>query len=200
MRDRLLAAQFGAGIELDIYNSAFVVPDFIMNLLAAALTTAFIPVFTEVRQRSGQTAAWEITGVLLSCLTVVMIMAAGLAALTMPWLTQAVAPGFTADEQQQLVQASRLMLLSPVFFALSIAVGAALQGNQRFMSYALSPVLYNFGIIAGIIWFAPRWGVPGVVVGVIAGALLHLLIRYFELRVAGWRWRWQLAWRNLPCG
>lgn len=195
-RDRLLAGHFGAGIELDVYNSAFLVPDTIMNIFAAALTTAFIPVFTSYRQEHGAAASWRVTNVLLSCLSVVMIVVILLAYVLMPWLTHAVAPGFDEGAKYLLIRTSRILLLSPFAFALSIALGGALQGVHRFFSYALSPVLYNAGIILGIMVFAPRWGVVGVMVGVVIGAVAHMLVRALELRFSGWRWQWVLDWRD----
>jgi putative peptidoglycan lipid II flippase len=46
LRDRILAGEFGAGNELDIYFAAFRIPDFIFNILVlGALSAGFIPVF-----------------------------------------------------------------------------------------------------------------------------------------------------------
>lgn len=196
VRDRLLAAQFGAGAELDVYNSAFLIPDIIMNLFAAALTAAFIPVFTQWQHKEGMTSAWQMTNVLISCLVVVMFSVCVLAFFLMPWLTPLIAPGFDETAQRLLISTSRLMLLSPLAFALSTAIGAALQGVNRFFSYALSPVLYNIGIILGIIFLAPRFGIRGVVIGVVSGAALHMLIRLLELLKTGWRWQWRLEWTH----
>lgn len=196
IRDRLLAAQFGAGFELDVYNSAFLIPDTIMNIFAAALTTAFIPIFTSYRQQHGDAASWRVTNILLSCLSVVMVVVISLAYVVMPWIAQTVAPGFDGTARQLLIQTSRILLLSPFAFALSIALGAALQGTHRFFSYALSPVLYNAGIILGIVVLAPRLGIVGVTIGVVIGAVTHMMIRFIELRWSGWRWQWLLQWRD----
>jgi peptidoglycan biosynthesis protein MviN/MurJ (putative lipid II flippase) len=52
VRDRILAAKFGAGDALDVYYAAFRVPDLIYNLLIlGALSAAFIPVFTSLLAR-----------------------------------------------------------------------------------------------------------------------------------------------------
>ena len=49
IRDRILAGQFGAGTELDIYYAAFRVPDLIFNLLVlGALSAGFIPIFVSL--------------------------------------------------------------------------------------------------------------------------------------------------------
>src|SRR3989338_938792 len=65
LRDRLLAAQFGAGRDLDIYNAAFRVPDFIFIVLFGAISASFLPVFAEFRSKD-EKDAWRLTNNLLS--------------------------------------------------------------------------------------------------------------------------------------
>lgn len=195
IRDRVLAAQFGAGVELDVYNSAFLIPDLIMNIFAAALTTAFIPVFTKLWTKQGEATAWRVTNALLTALVGVMIVVLGLAFITMPWLVQAVAPGFDSAGHTLLIQTSRLMLLSPLGFSLSIAIGCALQGRHRFFTYALSPVVYNLTIIISIVLLAPNYGVMGAITGVAAGAFVHAGVRFLELLRTGFK-----PWPKRPWG
>ena len=49
--------------------------------------------------------------------------------------------------------------------------------HRRFLVYALSPVVYNAGIIIGIIFFYPSFGLYGLIYGVVLGAMLHMLIQ-----------------------
>ena len=56
--------------------------------------------------------------------------------------------------------------------------GSVTQSFRKFFVYALSPVLYNIGIIAGIIFFYPMFGALGLAWGVVLGALLHLAIQF----------------------
>ncbi len=196
LRDRVLAGQFGAGLELDVYNSAFLIPDIIMNIFAAALTTAFIPVFTQLWTKDGETTAWRVTNALLTGLVGLLVVILILAFVTMPWLVYFVAPGFDETGKTLLVHASRLMLLSPLGFGLSIAIGCALQGRHRFFSYALSPVVYNLTIIISIIVLAPKYGVLGVVLGVGAGAFVHAGVRFIELLRTGFKPQLHSPWHE----
>jgi putative peptidoglycan lipid II flippase len=183
VRDRLLAQSFGASRSVDIFNSAFLLPDLIMNLFAAALTTAFIPVFAQLLKRQDATKAYQAANSVLTVVLVALGMINLAALLLMPWITPWIAPGFSTTELAQLTAASRWMLLSPLLFGISILLGAVLQGQHRFFAYALSPMLYNLGIVIGILLFAPQFGIQGVIYGVIMGAGLHLLIRL----LASWR-------------
>lgn len=187
LRDRLLANQFGASAELDVFNSSFIIPDFIMNSVAAALTAAFIPIFTLWLHKKGEKQAWELTNILLYLITGIIFLCAILVFLFAPWLCKLISPGFDETRYLMLVKTTRLMLLSPIFFSLSILFGSALQGLKKFISYALSPVLYNIGIVCGIYFLAPKYGIYGAIYGVLIGAFLHMIIRLIELRFSGWQ-------------
>lgn len=177
LRDRLLAAAFGAGRELDIYYAAFQIPDFMAVLfLLGGASAAVVPVFQEYlaadREKARafilMLARWFLCGSVAACA------AAFFAA---PYLLPLLTPGFSGEERHLAVTLTRVMLLSPILLGLSAIMSAVVQASQRFFAYAVAPLLYNLGIICGILFFAPRWGVPGLGAGVLLGALLHLMIQ-----------------------
>ncbi|MBI4407387.1 MAG: murein biosynthesis integral membrane protein MurJ [Candidatus Kerfeldbacteria bacterium] len=177
VRDRLLASTFGASREVDIFNSAFLLPDLIMNLFAAALTAAFIPVFAKVVTRSGDEAGYRAANELLTVTVSGVLLADVVAYIALPWLAPLIAPGFNAADLAQLVTASRWLLLSPFLFGISILFGAILQGKHRFVAYAISPMLYNIGISLGIVFLSPWFGINGAIIGVVIGASAHAAVR-----------------------
>lgn len=195
LRDRLLASQFGAGSDLDIFNSSFIIPDFITNLLAAALTTAFVPIFIQLYRQS-PARAWQTVNRLLTLMSAAILVTILLAWIFMPGLSQLVAPGFSETQRTLLIHTTRLLLIAPFLFCLSTVFGSALQGTDRFISYALSPLLYNIGIVSGIIILAPRFGISGVIIGVVLGAVLHAGIRLVELRRTDWQYQWSQTWHD----
>ncbi|MFH0819104.1 MAG: murein biosynthesis integral membrane protein MurJ [Patescibacteria group bacterium] len=187
LRDRLLAGQFGASTELDIYSASFLIPDFIMNLFVAALTVAFVPVFSSWRKKQCENSAWELTNHLLYLITFIIVIAAVIIYFFTPFLTKLIAPGFNEISRATLINTSRLMLISPILFSLSIIFGSALQGLRRFTAYALSPILYNLAICLSLYFLAPKYGIYGAIIGVLIGVLIHFLIRLIESFWSGWR-------------
>jgi putative peptidoglycan lipid II flippase len=77
------------------------------------------------------------------------------------------------------------MLLSPFLFGLSSLFSAFTQVKQKFLSFALAPLLYNIGIVVGIVFLYPHLGILGVIIGVIFGALLHVSIQIPSLLSVG---------------
>lgn len=181
-RDRLFAGTFGAGDALDAYNSAFIIPDFIANLLFAGVSLAVLmPVLTDIATRKKPEEAFRVANTVLNLAALALLVLAGIAFVLMPVLMRAIAPGFDAQQRAVAVSLSRLMLFSPMLFMLSNALGSILVSMKRFVGYAFSPVFYNVGIVAGTLLFADQFGIYAAAVGTLIGALLHLLLRAIEL-------------------
>lgn len=177
LRDRLLASSFGAGKTLDIYYASFRIPDFfyVFSLFLVS-ATALIPIFLSKNRESLEKGRSFINSIFTVFFAVmVLLIIAGF--FLIPCLTKFIAPGFSQEELGTLVKLSRILLLSPLLLGLSNLVSSIIQSFRRFLIYALSGILYNAGIIFGLIVFYPVFGINGVIFGVIAGALLHLSVQ-----------------------
>ncbi|PIT98032.1 MAG: hypothetical protein COT71_02880 [Candidatus Andersenbacteria bacterium CG10_big_fil_rev_8_21_14_0_10_54_11] len=196
LRDRIFAQTFGLSVDLDAYNAAFLLPDFLFNLLVASgIAAAMVPLFSALK-REGYAQAYEYVGSIINtALITTGVVAAGLMVLAGP-ASHLVAPGLAETDQQAVVRLMRVLSLSPLLFSLSNSLGAMLVAERRFLYYGLSPMLYNLGIIAGVLALAPRFGVMGAALGTLGGASLHAGIRLFDARRLGWRWHWVLGWKT----
>lgn len=181
VRDMAFSRVFGADKLLDVYNAAFIIPDLLLNIfVAGALMAAFVPIFTHLWSTGEEQEAEKVATTMLTGAPLMIGIIGIIAAIFMPQLTKIVAPGFDPSQRDLLISMSRLMLISPIIFAVSNTIGGMLISYERFTSYGISPILYNIGIIAGIP-LAKIFGPYGLVYGVIIGALLHVLIRIIEI-------------------
>lgn len=187
LRDRLLAADFGASRTLDIYYASFQIPDFLFTVfLIGAGSAAILPMFLEYWGKDRKSAE-SFVGSLLSMFALgAAILSIGAAIFAEP-ISYLTAPGFDAESRKLLVQMTRVMMLSPVFLGISSILSVVVQAERRFFIFVLTSIFYNIGIILGILFFVPRWGVPGLAFGVVLGALLHLLIQIPALSAVGFR-------------
>ncbi len=177
-RDKLLAFSFGAGHNLDIYYAAFRVPDFIFALIGSIVSASILlPYFIDSFGRSNEEGK-SFSDSIFTVFFTVIIFVSVLIFFLAPWLVPKVLPGFANDPAlPQLILAMRIMLLSPIFLALSNLFSSLTQMRHRFLVYAASPVMYNLGIIIGVT-FLYRWiGLSGLAVGVAIGAFLHMGIQ-----------------------
>ncbi len=198
LREMVISHQFGTGGDLDAYLAAFRLPDILFQIVAGgALASAFIPTFSAYlahgRVRPGRRMASAVINLVLIVTTVLGMLAALLA----PWLVRTIlAPGFDPARQALTADLMRLMLVTPVIFGLSGVIMGILNAYQHFLLPALAPILYNLGIIAGALLLAPTMGVQGLAVGVVVGALGHLVVQVPGLERYSFRWTAMLGLRD----
>ncbi|MBD3281889.1 murein biosynthesis integral membrane protein MurJ [Candidatus Uhrbacteria bacterium] len=178
IRDRMLASSFGAGDALDAYYAAFRLPDFFYQLIIlGAITAGFIPVFTEYLQRKGDEQAKALAAKVFSTIMLVLVAVCIAFAIFADFLVPYTVPGFTGAKLQETINLARILLISTILLGMSAVMGGILQSMRRFVAFAFAPVLYNLGIISGIIFLVPLFGVAGVAWGVVIGAFFHLAVQ-----------------------
>jgi len=182
VRDRIFARTYGAGVELDAYNAAFVLPELLFDVfIAAGLAAPFVPIFMKLDQDGSGTAA-RFARTVLTLAMATMGVAAVILFIIAPLTIETIAPGFTSAAQRSLyVDLFRVMCVTPLIFATSIVLGEVLVARRRFVYYGLAPLLYNGGIVVGSLLLHDRIGIFGAAVGAVLGALLHLTIRVLGL-------------------
>lgn len=188
-RDRLLAGTFGAGNELDVYYSAFTVPDFVaMILIFGAIAAAVIPIFSSYLLRSKE-EAFRYLSTLMNVFLGFLIIVCVILIFSTPFLISFIAPGFSGEKKELAVLMMRIMFLSPILLGASNMISGILQVFNRFMVTALAPLLYNIGIIIGILFFVPFFGLPGLAWGVVLGAAMHLAVQLPALFMSGFKYK-----------
>jgi putative peptidoglycan lipid II flippase len=196
VRNGLLSWQFGAGETTDIYLAAFRIPDLLYGIfIMGGVGAVFLPVFSEVFQRN-EKRAWEFVNNTMNVLVVFLLGLSALAFLFAPFLIHAITPGFSEAQKEATVGLTRLMLLSPIFFGLSSVLSGVLQYFGKFVAYSIAPLVYNIGIIVGIVLLVPLFGIWGLGLGVIVGALLHAAVQVPAALSSGLRWKPLFQWKE----
>lgn len=187
LRDRLLAGNFGAGDELDIYYAAFRIPDFIsMVLIMGAISAAIIPVFSEYLVRSRK-EAWQFFSNLLNLFLFFLVVISAILIIFVPQILSLIVPGFSGEKREMTILLTRIMFLSPIFLGISNIISGILRVFRRFLVTSLTPIIYNLGIIFGILFFVPWLGLKGLAWGVVFGGFLHFFIQLPILLKVGFK-------------
>jgi putative peptidoglycan lipid II flippase len=198
IRDRVLASQLGPSDTLDIYYTAFRIPDILYAVAAAMVSvTILLPFFAELWDNKKKRAeARQFLSEILTVFLVFMVALSGVMYLLMPEFVSFIAPGFSESMLSELAGASRILLLSPILLGLSNIFGVVSQSRRAFLAFGLSPVMYNLGIIVGVLVLYPMFGLTGLIWGVILGALFHgliqlpVLVRYQSIPFLTHRIQW----------
>lgn len=178
IRDKLLAYTFGASHPLDVYYAAFRVPDLIFASVGSLVSASILlPYFIERFGKSSEEGK-AFSNSVFTAFFGLMIIVAIIAFILAPHLVPFVLPGFANDPLlSELIMSMRIMLLSPLFLGLSNLFSSLTQMRHRFLVYAASPVVYNLGIIFGVVVGLPMFGLRGLAIGVAIGAFLHMAIQ-----------------------
>ena len=147
-----------------MYYAAFRIPDLIFVSVGSFLSvTVLIPILIERGRQSNPKAEKRFMDSLFTFFLFVMVPTMIVVFLLAPMINRLFVPGFSEAQQAELLIVVRILLFSPLFLGLSNLFGSVTQAKGRFMIFAISPILYNLGIIAGIVFFYPIHGIQGLV-------------------------------------
>lgn len=210
LRDRLLNAYYYDTLPryADAYTAAFIIPDFMFFVLVSgALSVTFIPVFNDRLHAGNKKSAWELSTSLLNLLAVVTMIASILIIIFAdPLVRYVVGPGLDEVGRGLAVSMMRVIAINPFLFAIASVIASIQQAIGRFTFFALSPVVYNIGIIIGLLFFTNgisifgvqifAGGIMGVALGVVLGSILQLVVSSIGLIGLGFDYDFKIYWKN----
>jgi putative peptidoglycan lipid II flippase len=177
-RQMLVLATFGTSASLDAYFAATRLPTLLFSLLAGgALASAFVPMFTGMLG-GDRPGAWRMASAVANLVFLGLTGFAAVGFVLAPWLVpNVVAPGFDDPAQISLtVSLLRIQLLAPILFGVSGLVMGVLNAHQHFLLPSLAPAMSNLGVIAGVLFLVPLYGIYGLAWGYVWTGL-HLAIQ-----------------------
>jgi putative peptidoglycan lipid II flippase len=178
IRDLYLAKVFGVGQVLDTYYLAFKVPDFLNVFYSVFLgSVVFIPLLTKLKNNGGeiemQNKINSVGSLVLCSLFVVFLVLE----FYMPSLTKILAPAWSDEDRVLLTNLSRVLLVAQFLFPIGILGGAIGMIYKKPFGMAFSGFVYNLGIFLGALLTVPVFGVYGLTVSVVFGALLFMVVQ-----------------------
>ena len=201
LRDQVLAWLFGAGNAMDAFYVAYRIPNLMRDLFAeGAMSAAFVPTFTRRLKQHGKAAAWQLGNQLINALLVVTGLLVLLGILYARPLTALIAGDYAAVPGKLELTATLTRILLPLLSL--VAVAAAIMGMlnslNRFFIPALSPAMFNVGVILSaflLVPFAPALGLHPIIaiaVGMLLGGIGQIAFQVPALRREGYRYRPEL--------
>ena len=180
-RESVIAAFYGASAQSDVFFVAAVIPTLLFAAFNMAITTGLVPIYIEERNKDKQEASRMMSalGTFLFVLSVAFI---AICILLSPWITKMFAPGFTGEQLDLATDLTRIMLPSFCFYVLSAIATGVLNANKQFLAPAMVTVPSNLIIILFTVISTVTWGIYGVAIGTLIGAVFQFLIQYPQFR------------------
>ena len=216
VRDQVMAGLFGIGMAQDAFQVAYRIPNLVRDLFAeGALTAAFIPTFTRYLKNEGKEAAWRLGNLVLNALilvtTVLVVLGIVFAEPMLSLIPDFSKPGFVntdfsgpegTTKLALTVQLARILMPFLTLVAIAVALGGMLNSLRRFFIPALSPAVYNVGVLfsaAAIVPFCDDFGlhpIVGIAIGSLIGGLGQIVIQVPLLYREGFRYRPIVSFRD----
>ncbi len=201
LKFRLLVAYFGSNLLLlDSYFAATALPDSIFEVLIyGTIALAFIPVFSQYLSRDKLQKAWELSSALITLGFLIFVIFALAFFFFADNLAPILAPGLVSQYPETraiIAHLLQIVIFSQMFFVVSIFLTGILQSFQRFLVPALASIFYNLGVIISIIFLVPVFGIYAAAIGMIFGALLHLVVQLPLVQSFGFKFRPNFNFKN----
>jgi putative peptidoglycan lipid II flippase len=173
VREAVIGRTLGAHGEADVYQAAFVVPDFLNYVLAGgALTIVFLPLFGAYVARGEEQLGWDSFRSIAALLAGLLGVATLVLWILLPALAEVAAPGFDAARQARVVELTRVVLFAQTFHVLGGLASAALLAKDQHLVPALAPLVYNAAIVVGGLLGGSAHGAEGFAWGALVGSAL----------------------------
>ena len=200
VRDFLTAGFFGTSLPISAFVIAFRVPNLFRALFGeGALSSAFVPVFLDVRRKEGDPAAWLLARKVIT-LTGVFLLLVVFGGIGLMGLLR-----WRADlgvKAEMILPLAQIMLPYMMFICLAALSMAILNSYSRFGLAALTPSLLNIVWIGAILLVCPWIGggaerqIYGLAWGVLVAGLVQLGMQLPALRTCGYQLGVSFDWRD----
>ncbi len=186
-RDIAINTTFGASAATDAFWVAFRIPNFMRRLFAeGSFSTAFVPVFTEVKETRSHEELRELVARVTGTLSAVLLLVVALGLIFAPQVVTVFAPGYINQPHDLAMTTHLLRLTFPFLWCVSLValMAGVLNSFRRFAMPALTPVILNVCMIVGALWLAPLLHTPIMALGwaILAAGILQIVFLLPSMR------------------
>ena len=186
-KELAVARWFGRGDALDAFLIAYLLPSFLVNLVAGSFNAAMIPTFIQVREREGKEAAQRLFSGVMVVSLVLLVAVSVVVGVLAPYFLPLLGSGFSAAKLMLTQRLLYALLPFIVLSGLAVAWTAILNAGEHFGLPALSAMLTPLSIIAFLFLLGKAWGIYTLAVGTVAGVALQAGVLGRLLKVRGVR-------------
>ncbi len=171
VRESFVAWKFGAVAHTDAFYSAFTLPDVVNYFLAGGTASiTFVAMLTRYASEKREGEAQKAFSIIITVMSTLLLVFIGLATYFTPEFTRWWFPNFKPEEMALCVHLTRILLPVQAFFVIGGVVSAVLQWRRQFLYPALTPILYNLGLILGGALLSRWLGIASLAWGALGGA------------------------------
>lgn len=196
VREMLIAAKFGSGMETDTFFIALAATSLFTSFLTGSLSTTMIPVLSEVEQREGKEGKKSHTNNLLNISILIALVAIFLGWFFAPLIIKILAHGFKGEQFDLAVMMVRMGLPVIIFAGVVGIYRGYLQSELMFLETAAASFPFNFVYITFLLFLAGIFGIKGLMVAGVLAVGSQVVIQVPGIRKTGYRYRFFIDFRD----
>ncbi len=199
LRESILAALCGAGVAVDAYKAAFILPEILNHIVASGFfSVTFIPIFSRYLTEKNESGGWHIFSTILTVFGILLTLFILLSMMLAPQLVPLLTAGRSDPQFQAMaIRMTRIILPAQLFFFIGGIFMAVQFAKEHFLLPALAGLVYNIGIISGGVLLVSVVGVEGFAWGALIGAFVgNFLIQWIGAKKVNMRFCFSFDWRH----
>lgn len=189
IRETLIAAKFGSGMETDTFFVALTATGLVTTLIMNAIATTFIPILSEVEAKEDKEGKINHANNMMNIIIFVSMILVILAWFLSPLIVKLTAKGFEGEQFNLAVTLTRIGLPMILFSGVIGSLTGFLQSEQRHMSSAAIGFPLNFVYIIFLVFLSSTYGIKGLMVAAVIGTMSQVLFQIPEAKIAGFRYK-----------
>jgi putative peptidoglycan lipid II flippase len=181
-REMVTADLFGATGLVSAYRVATIVPTMLHDLLVGGMvSSALVPVFSEYTERD-RAELWRMASLVISLTLFALGMLTLVAESLAPQIAWLLGGGFPSPLLTETTRLIRITIPAVIFLGLSSVLSALLYAQRRFALPAFTTATFNAALVLITLLTAARWGIRGMAMGLLGGAILQVVLQVPGLR------------------
>ena len=199
IREQVIAYIGGISGGVDAYQVAFIIPEILNHIVASGfLSVTFIPIFSHYLVQNNEEEGWRVFSLILTGFGSVLLLLILIACVFARGFVEIFAPGLNDPILiERAVRMTRIIIPAQFFFFSGGMLMAVQFAKEKFFIPALSPLIYNLGIICGGVLLGTRIGMEGFSWGVLGGAFMgNFMVQVWGAKKVGMRFKINFDFRH----
>ncbi len=178
VRDAMMGAAFGAGIEADAFMAASKLPTTLFDMvIGGVISASFIPIFNEILTRGDKTRAKTFSDKFITMIVLITLIIATVGIIFADPLMRFMAPEFGAETHVLAVRLTSVMFPMIIFTGIAFSFVGILQSYGEYNIPSIISLVSNIAIILYFVLFGKRFGVMGLAVTMVISWSLQVIVQ-----------------------
>ena len=192
LRESLIAAKFGSGVETDTFFIAMAAIGLFTSVITQSINTTMIPVLSSVEIAEGKEGKNRHTNNLLNIIMILSFIITIIAWILSPLVIRMIASGFEGEQYQLAIILMRIGLPAIIFSSIIGVFRGFLQSELMFTESAVSQLPFNFVYIFFLVFMSSFFGIKGLMVTSVLAVAVQIIFQIPGLRKNGFKYRLEM--------